>query len=642
MNFIRVAAASPPVKVADVEFNIDASITAMRQAHDAGASVLVLPELGLTGYSCGDLFFQPTLLHAAKMGLLRLARISKSIDITVAVGLPFPLFGRLYNCAALLSNGKVCGIVPKQYIPNSGEYYEQRWFTAGSGRKNVNVDLNGNLLFFGNNQIFCDARSGLVIAVEICEDLWAVTPPSNQLCLGGANLILNLSASNEVLGKAEYRRALVQQQSARAVCAYAYAGAGPGESSSDVVFSGHCLIAENGVLLAESARFQVQGTFHVADIDLEKLEYERRKNSSFSSTSETDFQRVQVHIRKVDNQEGLFRPNPKYPFVPSDFSMRKTVCHEVFSIQTTGLIKRLVHMGYPKVIVGVSGGLDSALALLVIVAAFDRLSLSRTGIVAVNMPGFGTTIRTEKNASALINVLGVELVRIDITKSVTQHLNDIQHQPGLYDLTYENAQSRERTQILMDLANQRGGLVVGTGDLSEVALGWSTFNGDHMSMYQINAGVPKTLVKYLVEWCADTEYIGAPREVLTDIIATPISPELLPLNSLGEQSQTTEETLGPYELHDFFLYHLVRLGSRPTKIFFLAQQAFGDEYSSQEILTFLRVFYKRFFSQQYKRSSMPDGPKVGSVALSPRGDWRMPSDAEVTVWFEELNSIQKL
>jgi NAD+ synthase (glutamine-hydrolysing) len=638
-GFIRVAAVCPPVKVADVSHNVEASVVWLRKAAAEGATLAVLPELGLTGYTCGDLFNQHTLLRESLAGLSRLAQETRDIGIAAAVGLPIEVSGRLYNCAAFLSEGEVKGIVPKQYLPNAQEYYERRWFTPALGMETRTIDIGGRQVPFGPGLVFHDAATGAAVGIEVCEDLWAVEPPSGGLCLAGANLILNLSASNEILGKAPYRRMLVQQQSARGLCAYAYASAGPGESTTDVVFSGHCLVAENGSLLAESGRFLTEGSLTLADADLDRITHDRIANTSFTAVAEPKHRRVPIRLRETETKAPLRRPNPVHPFVPSDAVQREATCLEIFSIQTAGLEKRLRHTGVGRLVIGVSGGLDSTLALLVAVATFNRIGKPLSDIVAVTMPGFGTTSRTEGNATRLVEVLGATLMRIDITKAVSQHFEDIGHPPDRYDVTYENAQARERTQVLMDLANRLQGLVLGTGDLSEAALGWCTFNGDHMSMYHVNTGVPKTLVRYLVQWCAESEFSGAPGAVLTDILATPISPELLPLDEQGEQRQATEDTLGPYELHDFFLYHVVRFGATPEKVVFLAEHAFAGRYRREEIVRWLQVFHRRFFSQQFKRSAMPDGPKVGSVALSPRGDWRMPSDAEAKAWLARLDKL---
>lgn len=642
-SFLRLATIGPEVKVADITFNTDQILTGLKSAARSGASIALLPELSLTGYSCGDLFTQSLLLNQAQAALLQLAVATQSLRIHAVVGVPLLLDDRLYNCAVVLGAGRLLGVVPKQFLPTTGEYYEERWFTSATGLDRRTVTLGDQDVPFGTDLLFTDRVARCTFGIEICEDLWAVHPPSGDLCLAGANLILNPSASNELLGKAAYRRDLVRQQSARCLAAYAYASAGPGESSTDVVFSGHCLIAENGTLLAESERFRFDTRITCADIDLERLQHERLCNSSFSAGVVTrDFRRIPVTLAARPSAHlGTLRPNPALPFVPSDSRIRAETCREIFAIQSTGLAKRLKHTGTKTVVIGISGGLDSTLALLVAAHAFDLLGLDRKGILAPTLPGFGTTKRTRGNAEKLVKEIGATLRVIPIHDAIKQHFRDIDHDERVHDVTYENAQARERTHILMDLANKAGGFVVGTGDLSEAALGWCTFNGDHMSMYHVNAGIPKTLVRYLIDWCADAEFSGATTQVLHDIAATPISPELLPTTEDGKQHQQTEDVVGPYELHDYFLYHVVRHGARPSKVLNLAELAFAGRYPRPVILRWLEVFIRRFFSQQFKRSAMPDGPKVGSVALSPRGDWRMPSDASPAVWLEELALLHK-
>lgn len=644
LGFLRVASAAPELRVADVAFNASRLEACMRTAAQQGAGLVLFPELALTGYTCGDLFSQALLHERAREALTGLAAATKRHGIHAVVGLPVAHHGRLYNCAAVLGEGRVLGLVPKVYLPTTAEYYEERWFTSAAGMGPAELELGGHRVPLARELLFEDSARGCTFGVEICEDLWAVKPPSGDLCLAGANLILNPSASNELLGKCDYRRDLVRQQSARCMTAYAYAGAGPGESSTDVVFSGHCMIAENGTMLAESERFRFDSQIVCADVDLGRLLHERLCNSSFSAASATvDFHRVPVRLGgklPARTPAGSLRPNPALPFVPSDPAVRAATCREIFSIQSTGLAKRLKHTGAKNIVLGISGGLDSTLALLVAVRAFDLLGLDRKGILAPTLPGFGTTKRTRSNAEKLVGLLGATLRVIPIGPAVSQHFADIGHDPAVHDVTYENAQARERTQILMDLANKVGGFVVGTGDLSEAALGWCTFNGDHMSMYHVNSGVPKTLVRYMVEWCADAEFTGKTSAVLRDIAATPISPELLPVAKDGGLQQQTEDVVGPYELHDYFLYHIVRHGSRPAKVLHLAGLAFAGRYDRRTILRWLEVFVRRFFSQQFKRSAMPDGPKVGSVALSPRGDWRMPSDASAAEWLAEIASLR--
>jgi NAD+ synthase (glutamine-hydrolysing) len=643
LGFMRVASCAPALRVADVEYNVQQICAALTQAAAESVQLVVFPELCITAYSCADLFYQEHLLQAARAGLWQIAAATASNHVSCVVGLPLRVAGRLYNCAALLSAGRTVGVTPKSYLPTTGEFYERRWFTPGDRTLPATIDLAGEQAPFGVDLLFAAAEiPGCVVGIEICEDLWAVEPPSGRLALAGATLLVNPSASNELLGKAEYRRDLVRQQAARCLAAYVYAGAGAGESTTDVVYSGHCLIAENGTLLAESERFQLDTQMIVADLDMQRLDYERVRNSSFGqAVGAVDLRRISFTLPNSSAAAAPLtnRPLARTPFVPANTARRAEHCREIFSIQATGLAKRLRHVGARAITLGVSGGLDSTLALLVAVRAFDQLGLDRAGIIAITMPGFGTTARTRSNAEQLALDLGVTLRTIAIGESVRLHFRDIGHDEARHDVTYENAQARERTQILMDVANQIGGLVVGTGDLSEAALGWMTFNGDHMSMYHVNAGVPKTLVRYLVAWCADEFFMGATAAVLRDIVETPISPELLPLGADAQLEQKTEDTIGPYELHDFFLFQVVRYQFAPAKVFFLAQQAFAGIYPDAVLLRWLGIFYRRFFAQQFKRSAMPDGPKVGSVALSPRGDWRMPSDAVSTLWVVEVEKL---
>lgn len=643
-GFLRVTVASPEMRVADVDFNLSQHLKTLEAAHREGSSLVVFPELGLTGYTCGDLFAQDALIQASERALVKLAKATAKTPLAAIVGLPIAQHGRLYNCAALVAGGSVRGVVPKQFLPTGGEFYEERWFTRGTAVSGESLVIDGASVPFGVDVLFDDANSAAVVGIEICEDLWAVSPPSGDLCAAGANLICNASASDELLGKVSYRRDLVRQQSGRGICAYAYASAGPGESTTDVVYSGHNLIAEYGSMLVESDRFRFESHHQHADIDLDRIDHERRTNSSFSATRPCrTYRRISFNSAPRQTAKpvlGALRPHPSRPFVPADPTIRAATCAEIFAIQSAGLAKRLRHVRAQKVVLGISGGLDSTLALLVTVHAFDQLGLDRKGIIAPTMPGFGTTKRTKGNAEKLAESLGVTLERIPIGPAVKRHFSDIGHDPEVHDVTYENSQARERTQILMDLANKVGGFVVGTGDLSESALGWCTFNGDHMSMYHVNVGVPKTLVQYLISWCAETEFSGAAGDTLLDVVDTPISPELLPADKEGKIAQKTESVVGPYELHDFFLYHVVRHGSGPAKVVFLASQAFGKTYSRKTIARWLETFYRRFFSQQFKRSAMPDGPKVGTVALSPRGDWRMPSDAQVDLWLSELAQLK--
>jgi len=645
-NFIRVACASPELRVADVDFNGSQILTAMDMATSRGASIILFPELSLTGSTCADLFTQSLLLERTLDVVQTLASGTAKSNIHAIVGLPISFHGRLYNCAALLGEGKILGIVPKVYLPMRGEFYEGRWFTSGVCLVTTELIIGDQGVPFGKNLLFmAKDNSDFILGVEICEDLWAVEPPSGGIALAGGTIIVNPSASNELLGKSTYRRDLVKSQSARCLSGYVYASSGPGESSTDVVYSGHCMVAENGTILAESERFHFDTQIIYADIDLDRIHHERLCHSSFSDGVATqDFHYVDcLTLGKEPSSEpiDLLRPNSPTPFVPSDHDERASTCREIFSIQSTGLAKRLNHLGATRVVLGISGGLDSTLALLATARAFDVLKLERRGILAVTMPGPGTSVNTKSNAEDLARLLHVELRVIPIHAAVSQHFKDIGHDPNILDVTFENTQARERTQILMDLANKIGGLVVGTGDLSEAALGWCTFNGDHMSMYHINIGVPKTLVRFLIEWCADEEFIGETTTVLRNICLTPISPELLPVGKDGELKQQTEELVGPYELHDYFLFQMVRHGHSPSKILYLAELAFENLYDRATIMRWLEVFIKRFFSQQFKRSSMPDGPKVGSVALSPRGDWRMPSDASAEAWLTELRSLSQ-
>ncbi len=640
LGFVRVAVASPELRVADVPFNVQAILAAMQSAAAQQARLILCPELCLTSYSCGDLFYQPTLLDAALAALAPLAEATRLHDMAAVVGLPVAVAGRLYNCAAFLAAGQVLGLTPKTYLPTTNEFYEQRWFTSGRLAGFDQVSLGGwESVPFGCDLLFA-ARNlpGCIFGVEICEDLWAVEPPSGAMALAGATILLNLSAGNELLGKADYRRDLVRQQSARCLAAYAYAGAGPGESTTDTVWAGHSLIAENGALLVETARFHFDTQMALADIDVQRLQHERWRNATFAAARpHRAFRTLTFDLPgEVQAITALLRPGlSRTPFVPADPLRRAEHCREILDIQATGLARRLRHTAAASVVLGLSGGLDSTLALLVTVRARACLGLPREGIVAITMPGLGTSERTRHNAAALAAALGVTLRVIPIAAAVRQHFADIGHDERVHDVTYENAQARERTQILMDVANQVGGLVVGTGDLSELALGWLTFNGDHMSMYHVNAGVPKTLVRSLIEFVAEHEVDAAAAAILHDILATPISPELLPLNAAGGVEQRTEDAIGPFELHDFFLFYTLRHQFPPAKVFALARQAFAGAYAEAEILRWLDLFYRRFFSQQFKRSAMPDGPKVGSVALSPRGDWRMPSDASPALWLQE-------
>jgi NAD+ synthase (glutamine-hydrolysing) len=639
-GFIRVAAAVPRVRVGDCAHNARQTAALLESAAAAGAQVVVFPECGLTGYTCADLFQQDSLLQAALDALNAVAAATQDVHAIAVVGLPFAIGGQIFNCAAVVSHGSVHGIVPKTLIPNYKEYYEQRWFTSARALAQREVKLGERDIPCGTDMLFyADQVANCVLAVELCEDLWVPTPPSAMHAMAGATVICNPSASNELVAKSEYRRALVVQQSGRCVAGYVMAAAGVGESTTDLVFGGHTLVAENAVMLAEGERFRRDESFVTADIDVQRLTHDRRFMTTFHDGADTtvpQYRRVHIDGPLVGWEPPLQRPLSAHPFVPANPGERDLRCREIFAIQTAGLAKRLEHCRAGKAVIGVSGGLDSTLALLVCVHTFDLLGTSHEGIHAVTMPGYGTSEQTYSNVTRLCRALGLRLDEIDITPACDQHLQDIGHDPGDHSVVFENAQARERTQILFDLANKLGGILVGTGDLSELALGWCTYGGDQISMYNVNCGVPKTLVRYLIQWVADTQEAEDAREVLHAILDTPISPELLPTDAAGAIAQKTEDTIGPYELHDFFLYHLVRCGMTPAKILFLAGQAFEEDYTDAELRHWLRVFLERFFAQQFKRSCMPDGPKVGTVSLSPRGDWRMPSDAEVRVWLDDV------
>ena len=637
-GFVKVAAAVPQVAVADCARNAERIVALAQQAARRGVELVAFPELAVTGYTCADLFLQPALLDAADEALGEIVRQTRKLPLALIVGLPLRHEDRLYNCAAVVAQGRLLGVVPKSYIPNYAEFYEARWFASGAGIEEERITAAGQEADFGTELTF--AVNGAEFGIEICEDLWVASPPSSRLALNGAKLIFNLSASPEGVGKHAYLRELVAQQSARTHTAYVYCSAGFGESSTDLVFAGNGLIAENGTMLAQAARFSLDEQLTVADVDIERLEFERRRNTSFRMREEAGESTViEMELPDALKASALDRRVDPMPFVPADEAHRNERCEEIFQIQSHGLARRLAHTGCRCAVVGISGGLDSTLALLVTVRTFDKLGLDRRGILGITMPGFGTTDRTYRNALKLMEGLGVTVREIPIRDACLQHFRDIGLPESDRSAAYENAQARERTQILMDVANMEGGLVIGTGDLSELALGWATYNGDQMSMYGVNASVPKTLVRHLVRWAADTERDGATRATLLDIIDTPVSPELLPADREGNIAQKTEDLVGPYELHDFFLYNFVRAGFRPAKIAFLAEQAFAGSYDRETIVKWLRVFFRRFFAQQFKRSAMPDGPKVGSVSLSPRGDWRMPSDASAALWLRELEEL---
>ena len=611
----------------------------MRQASEKGVQIIAFPELSVTGYTCLDLFAQQTLLNGAEAALLQLVSNTADLDILTIVGVPLRTENRLINAAVVFQKGAIRGVVPKTYLPNYKEFQEQRWFTSATELRESTISIGKEEYPMGSHLLFRSGR--LTAGIEICEDLWVPVPPSSLLTMEGANIIFNLSASNELIGKHAYLRSLICQQSARCMAGYVYASSGFGESSTDLVFAGNGIIAENGNLLTESPRFTMEEQLVISEIDIETLQNDRQVNTSFMyGTSGLPKEKAQVVDFQVRIPDGfsLTRPVDPHPFTPSGEALKER-CEEIFHIQVAGLAKRLVHAHAQTAVVGISGGLDSTLALLVTVMTFDALKMPRGQIIGITMPGFGTTDRTYTNACDLIRSLGVTLKEIPIKEACLQHFRDIDHDPSVHDVTYENSQARERTQLLMDVANQKNGLVIGTGDLSELALGWATYNGDHMSMYGVNGSIPKTLVKYLVEWVANHKVDDASRLTLLDIVDTPISPELIPADENGNIKQKTEDLVGPYELHDFFLYHFLRFGSYPSKIYFLAQKAFAGIYDNATVKKWLYTFFRRFFQQQFKRSCLPDGPKVGSVSLSPRGDWRMPSDAVSRLWLEEIERI---
>lgn len=628
LGFVRVAAVSPELVLGDVSKNVAILAREARTLSQRGCRLVVFPELSLTGYSCADLFHTSVLLDAAMKGLGDLIQATQDLPSVLVVGLPLRVQDRLYNVAAVLAKGRILGLVPKTYLPNSAEFYERRWFSPAHTLNASSLRLHDQEVSIGDLLFEALDVPGFVLGVEICEDLWTVIPPSCHLALAGAVLLANPSASTEVLGKAPYRRHLVMQQSARCLAAYLYAGAGAGESTTDVVYSGHGIVAENGTLLGETERFSFETRAIITDVDLQHLAQDRLKSTSFrDEAGSIGFRRVAFSLGAAPGEaDTLLRPISAHPFVPSAKADRAAVCEEIFAIQATGLARRLKQARAKTAVLGLSGGLDSTLALLVVLEALRRAGMPPSAVLTLTMPGFGTTTRTKGNAEKLAEALNVELRTISINEAVHQHFADIGHSEHQHDATYENSQARERTQILMDVANKTGGIVIGTGDLSEAALGWCTFNGDHMSMYHVNTGVPKTLVRYLIEWCAAGPFAEKAGEVLRDIADTPISPELLPLAADASLQQKTEDTVGPYELHDFFLFHFVRHGSHAEKIRWLAAQAFAGVYDDATISKWLALFFKRFAQNQFKRSVVPDGPKVGSVALSPRGDWRMPSD----------------
>ena len=647
-GFIKVATAIPSVKVGDVKFNTRQIESQIALAEGQGVEIIVFPELCITGYTCQDLFLQQMLLESAETAMMMLLDFTRQLDIISIVGLPVVVGDLLLNCAAIIQHGKILGLVPKTYLPNYREFYEKRWFASAQDLRETTVRFAGHrITVTPDPQIFITSE-GAQFGVENCEDVWAPAPPSNKLALAGAELIFNLSASDELSGKHTYLKSLLAQQSARTITGYIYSSCGFGESTQDVVFGGNALIYENGSLIAEGERFSLEPQMRIAQIDIEKLRSERRTNSTYVNAQRNVKYAIRSGRYSVHNIEMLAPFNRRdfvlereidaHPFIPHEAEMGVT-CEEIFNIQLMGVAKRIVHTGAKHLILGISGGLDSTLALLVCVKAFDKLGMNRKDIIGVTMPGFGTTDRTYRNAITLMGSLGVTIREISIADAVEQHFKDIGHDISVHDVTYENAQARERTQILMDLSNELGGIVVGTGDLSELALGWATYNGDHMSMYGVNASVPKTLIQHMVRYVAESGVDEKSRVTLLDIVDTPISPELTPADESGEIRQKTEDLVGPYELHDFFLYYFLRFGFRPKKLFFLACQAFEGVYDESIVQKWLVVFLRRFFSQQFKRSCLPDGPKVGNVSLSPRGDWRMPSDASSAIWLAEAESL---
>ena len=661
-GYVKVASAIPAVRVGDVAYNVEQIENLVIQAEGKGVEVIVFPELSLTGYTCQDLFRQQLLLDRVEQGVMRLMDFTRKLDIIAIVGAPIPVGNLLLNCAVVIQKGHVLGMVPKFYLPNYSEFYEKRWFASAQDLRDMELRYAGNVVnMTADIQLFRTA-DGVLFGIEICEDVWAPAPPSNKLALAGADIVFNLSASDELIGKHDYLKSLLSQQSARTMTGYVYSSCGFGESTQDVVYGGNAMIYENGKLLAEAARFSLEPQMMMTQIDVEKLRSERRGNSTYVNAQRNvkfslldkqfAIRIIDAFPKEMEREFKLERTVSPHPFIPAMEDMEVS-CEEIFNIQVMGLVKRLVHTHAETAVIGISGGLDSTLALLVCVKAFDKLKRSRKGIVGVTMPGFGTTGRTYNNAMELMRSLGITVKEVSIVDAVTQHFEDINHDISVHDVTYENSQARERTQVLMDMANKLNGMVVGTGDLSELALGWATYNGDHMSMYGVNASVPKTLIRYLVNYVAQREVDDRSAQTLQDIIDTPISPELIPADEMGNIQQKTEDLVGPYELHDFFLYYFLRFGFSPKKIFMLAKNAFienkskrvklgpndPETYDEETIKKWLRVFVRRFFSQQFKRSCLPDGPKVGSVSLSPRGDWRMPSDAMAAMWMQDAENM---
>ena len=638
-GYVKVAAAVPRVKVADCKFNAREIEKEIIIAEGKGVQIIAFSELCVTGYTCGDLFAQQLLLEEAEMELIQIINNTRQLDIIAILGMPVALNGMLLNTAVVIQKGKVLGVVPKTYLPNYKEFYEKRWFTSAVDVSERSVRLCGQVVPMGANLLF--EMADTTFGIEICEDLWATIPPSSSLALQGAEILFNLSADNEGIGKHNYLCSLISQQSARCIAGYVFSSCGFGESTTDVVFAGNGLIFENGTMVARSNRFSFEGQVVISEIDVEHIRTERRVNTTFAACRAhcAPGEVVRVSTEYVNSKDlNLTRAFEPHPFVPQGAALNER-CEEIFSIQVSGLAQRLMHTHAQSAVVGISGGLDSTLALLVCVKTFDKLEWPRKGIIGVTMPGFGTTDRTHTNAVDLMNSLGITVREVSIKEACIQHFKDIDHDMDVHDVVYENAQARERTQILMDIANQTNGMVIGTGDLSELALGWATYNGDHMSMYGVNGSVPKTLVKHLVKWVAENDMDETSRATLLDIVDTPISPELIPADENGNIKQITEDLVGPYELHDFFLYYFLRCGFRPSKIFFLAARTFNGVYDEETIKKWLRIFFRRFFNQQFKRSCLPDGPKVGSISISPRGDWRMPSDASSEAWLREVENL---
>ena len=639
-GFVKVAAAVPRVKIADCKYNAGQLESLIAIADGKGVQIITFPEMCITAYTCGDLFGQQLLLEEAEMGLMQILNNTRQLDIISILGMPIAVNSTVINAAVVIQKGKILGVVPKTYLPNYKEFYEQRWFTSALQVVEDNVRLCGQIVPMGTNLLF--ETSDTTFGIEICEDLWSTIPPSSTLALQGAEILFNLSADNEGIGKHGYLRSLISQQSARCIAGYVFSSCGFGESTTDVVFAGNGLIYENGSELAHNKRFSLEEQLVISEIDVERLRAERRINTTFAASKGTvpsDKKPLRITTEFVNSKElNLTRTFDMHPFVPQGETLNER-CEEVFSIQVAGLAQRLVHTGAKTAVIGISGGLDSTLALLVCVRTFDKLELPRKNIIGVTMPGFGTTDRTYHNALSLMKSLGITIREISIKEACIQHFKDINHDINIHDVTYANSQARERTQILMDIANQTWGMVIGTGDLSELALGWATYNGDHMSMYGVNGSVPKTLVKYLVKWVAENDIDEESRITLLVIVETPISPELIPADENGEIQQKTEDLVGPYELHDFFLYYFMRFGFRPSKIYYLANIAFKDIYDEETIKKWLSTFFRRFFNQQFKRSCLPDGPKVGSISISPRGDWRMPSDASSATWLKEIENL---